>query len=150
MRARDGYNSGSGCARAARSPSPRQRRTTTSAFFFETAHGGILGLEFRTHARLGLRRPLVHGGAAQLAQLLDQQHLDLIGGFERASGGVRQIEDALLAGQHLRLLPELLDKLSFLRRELGAAAVRFHPDFIGVNRHACHFIPQKSFSLTHF
>ena len=67
-------------------------------------------MEFSTHARLGLRRPLVHGGAAQLAQFLDQQRLDLIGGFERAVGGVGQVEDALQAGQHLRLLPELLDE----------------------------------------
>jgi hypothetical protein len=78
----------------------------------------------------------VQGGAAQLPQLLDQQRLDRIGGFERALGGAGQVEDALPAGRHLRLLPQLLDKLGVLCGEFGAAQVRFHPDFIGRNGHA--------------
>lgn len=75
----------------------------------------------------------MHGGVAQLTQLLDQQLLDFIGGFERPVGRVRQVEDALQPGQHLRLLPQLLDELGFLRSELGAAEVLFHPDFIGAS-----------------
>ena len=90
-------------------------------------------MEVRTHTRLGLRRPLVQGGAAQLTQLLDQQLLDFIGGFERPVGRARQVEDALHPGQQLRLLPQLLDELGFLRSELGVAAVLFHPDFIGAS-----------------
>jgi hypothetical protein len=69
----------------------------------------------------------------ELPQLLDQQRLDFIGGFEWPVVGVGQGEDALPPGQHLRLLPELLDDLDFLWSKFVAAEVRFHPDFIGAS-----------------
>ena len=75
----------------------------------------------------------MHGGAAQLTQLLDQQLLDFIGGLERPVGRVRQIEDALHPDQHLRLLPKLLNQPDLLRGELKVAAVLFHPDSIGAS-----------------
>jgi hypothetical protein len=105
----------------------------------------------RQHALLGLRRPLVHGGAAQLPQLPDQQRLDLIGGFERAIGGVGEIEDALHSGQHLRLLAELPDELRFLSGELGTAEALLHPDFIGASGYICTFYSAEIFPfLAHF
>jgi hypothetical protein len=100
---------------------------------------------------LGLRGPLVHGGAAQLAQFLDQQRLDLIGGFERAVGGVGQVEDDLHPGRHLGLLAQLPDELRFLGGELRTADALLHPDFIGASGYICTFYSAEiSFSLTRF
>ena len=70
---------------------------------------------------------------AQLPQCLDQQRLHFIGGLERPVGGVRQVEDALQAGQQLRLLAQLLDDLGFLGGELGSRKRWFHPHLIGVS-----------------
>ena len=63
---------------------------------------------------------------------MDQQLLDLIGGFKRAVGGMGEVKDALQPGQHLRLLAQLLEELGFLCGELGTADALLHPDFIGV------------------
>ena len=77
------------------------------------AHGRILTLEFCADPHLRLGRPLVHGRMAQLAQLLDQQRLHLIGRLEGTIRGVRQIQDALHPSQHLRMFSKSLDELRF-------------------------------------
>ena len=64
-------------------------------------------------------------------------------------GGVGEIEDALQPGQHLRLLPQLLDELGFLRGELETADGLLHPDFIGASGCICTFYSAEIFPAPH-
>src|SRR5208283_3494754 len=66
-------SSGFGCARSGLARPPEQRHTPASAFFFTTAHCGILAFKFATHPLLGLGCPLVHAGIAQETHFLNQQ-----------------------------------------------------------------------------
>jgi hypothetical protein len=68
---------------------------------------------------------------AQSPQFLDQQLPRFIAGLERPGGTVRQIEKALQAGQHRRLLPELLDEVGSWAGNLGLRVEGVNPTLLG-------------------
>src|SRR5258705_8648172 len=127
----DGHNSEWRFAKPDHTPAPNQRRTTTSAFFFTTAHARILLLDFLNHTFFGLGGPLVHGGMTQQSDLFNQKFLHFISSLERALGIASEREDALNARHHLRMLAELLDQLDFLIAELALDCFSLsHPNCI--------------------
>jgi len=84
-------------------------------------------LEFRADTLLGLPGPMVKRRAAQLAHLLDEQLLHLVGGLQRTFRVVREAENALHTRHHVGMLTELLDELNFVLTELRTAFLLLHP-----------------------
>jgi hypothetical protein len=100
--------------------------------------------------RLGLRCEIIHAGAAQRPQLLDEQCLHLIGGLQGTIGIACELQDALEARPQLGMPAEPLEKLFFCRVELVAAcSFMLHPDPNATSGDICTFYSAEIF-LTHF